>query len=80
VSSREVFPTKPHSCPKCYSGNIKDIEVLGAYNGPLFWECEVCGVQLLRFSRRTTNKHLSKLKELHFDLEGLDTVCEGLPN
>ncbi len=54
--------------------------MLGAYNGPLFWECEVCGVQLLRFSRRTTNKHLSKLKELHFDLEGLDTVCEGLPN
>jgi hypothetical protein len=59
---------------------MKDVEVLAAYNGPLFWECETCGVQLLRFSKRTTDKHLKKLKELFFDLEGMDTICEGLPN
>lgn len=59
---------------------MKDVEVLAAYNGPLFWECETCGVQLLRFSKRTTDKHLKKLKELFFDLEEMDTICEGLPN
>ena len=59
---------------------MKDVEVLAAYEGPLFWECETCGVQLLRFSKRTTDKHLSKLKELYFDLEEMDTLCEGLPN
>tara|TARA_R110001583_G_C5553545_1_gene400549 strand:- start:700 stop:879 length:180 start_codon:yes stop_codon:yes gene_type:complete len=59
---------------------MKDVEVLAAYNGPLFWECETCGVQLLRFSKRTTDKHLNKLKKLFFDLEGMDTICEGLPN
>ena len=59
---------------------MKDVEVLGAYDGALFWECETCGIQLLRFSKRTTDKHLSKLKELYFDLEEMDTLCEGLPN
>ena len=59
---------------------MKDVEVLAAYEGPLFWECETCGIQLLRFSKRTTDKHLSKLKELYFDLEEMDTLCEGLPN
>ena len=59
---------------------MKDVEVLAAYNGPLFWECETCGVQLLRFIKRTTDKHLKKLKELFFDLEEMDTICEGLPN
>ena len=59
---------------------MKDVEVLAAYNGPLFWEWETCGVQLLRFSKRTTDKHLKKLKELFFDLEEMDTICEGLPN
>jgi hypothetical protein len=61
---------------------MKDVEVLGAYDGPLFWECETCGIQLLRFSRRTTDKHLRKVEELHFCLEEewMDHICEGLPN
>jgi len=61
---------------------MKDVEVLGAYDGPLFWECGTCGIQLLRFSRRTTDKHLRKVKGLYYDLEEewMDRICEGLPN
>jgi len=61
---------------------MKDIEVLGAYNGPLLWECGTCGVQLLRFSRKTTEKHLSKVKELYYDLDEnwMERICEEPPN
>tara|TARA_R100000278_G_scaffold22820_1_gene21411 strand:- start:563 stop:844 length:282 start_codon:yes stop_codon:yes gene_type:complete len=78
----KTFPKKPASCPHCYSRDIKDIEVLGAYNGPLFWECGTCGVQLLRFSKTTTNKHLKKVKDLFFDMEEdwMDYICEESPN
>jgi hypothetical protein len=80
IIGNKSFPDKPATCPHCYSEKMKDVEVLGAYNGPLFWECEHCSVQLLRFSKRTTDKHLNKLKDLHFDLEELDNICEGPPN
>jgi ribosomal protein L37AE/L43A len=76
----KVFKNKPETCPHCYSKSMKDVELLGAYNGPLLWECDHCSIQLLRFSKETTNKHLGKLKDLHFDLEELDSICEGLPN
>lgn len=78
----KAFPEKPGKCPHCYSSSMKDVEVLGAYDGPLFWECETCGIQLLRFSRRTTDKHLRKVKGLYYDLEEewMDRICEGLPN
>ena len=80
IVGNKVFPKRPSVCPYCYSKDMKDVELLGAYSGPLFWECEACSVQLLRFSKKTTNKHLGKLRDLHFDLKELDYICEGLPN
>lgn len=76
------FPEKPDKCPHCYGTDMKDIEVLGAYNGPLFWECGTCGVQLLRFSRQTTNKHLKKVENLYYDMDEnwMERICEEPPN
>jgi len=71
----------PDCCPYCNSENtIVGIEVLCAYEGPLFWECSDCGEKLLRFTKRTTVKHLKKTEELHIDLEGLEFICEQPPN
>ena len=71
----------PDECPYCKKqDSIIGIEVLCAYDGPLFWECTDCGEKLLRFTKRTTVKHLKKTEGLHIDLEGLENICEQPPN
>jgi len=71
----------PDVCPYC-SGQktIHGIEIIAAYDGTLFWECEACEEKLLRFTKRTTIKHLQKTCELHIDLEGLEYIWEQEPN
>jgi len=71
----------PGTCPYClFEGSIIGIEILGAYDGTLFWECKKCGERMLRFTKETTVKHLSKTANLFIDLEGLDTIWEQIPN
>ena len=67
----------PDVCPYCSSKDcIHGIEVIAAYNGTLFWECDSCGEKMLRFTKQTTVKHLAKTSELHIDLEGLENIWE----
>jgi len=71
----------PKVCPYCSEEDtIFGIEVIAAYNGTLFWECESCGEKMLRFTKQTTVKHLHKTSELHIELEGLETIWEQVPN
>ena len=71
----------PEPCPYCLKeGAVTGIEILGAYDGTLFWECKKCGERMLRFTKRTTIKHLSKSANLFIDLEGLENIWEQLPN
>lgn len=70
----------PEKCPYCGSTHVTGIEVLCAYEGPLFWECEECGEKMLRFTKQTTVKHLKKTEGLFIDLEGMETICQQPPN
>ena len=38
-SKNKISESKPKSCHKCKSDEILGIEVMGAYDGVLFWEC-----------------------------------------
>ena len=51
-------------CKKCGGTHITQLEVLGAYNGALFWHCEECLTLHLRFSARYTESLLKKAKGL----------------
>jgi hypothetical protein len=70
----------PESCLKCDCDSIKGVEILGAYEGALYWECSSCNEAYLRFTKQTTIKYLEKTVNLFIDLEGLDTIWEQLPN
>jgi len=71
----------PDVCPYCSrQKTIHGIEIIAAYDGTLFWECEACEERFLRFTRRTTVKHLQKTCELHIDLEGLKDIWQQEPN
>jgi DNA-directed RNA polymerase subunit RPC12/RpoP len=71
----------PDVCPYCSTyDSVCGIEVIAAYNGVLFWECEHCNEKMLRFTKQTTVKHLAKTSDLYIDLEGLETIWESEPN
>lgn len=70
----------PSECPYCGDTHIQGIEIIGAKTGPLFWECEDCKQKLLRYTKETTAKYLAKTSELWVDLEGLETICQEIPN
>ena len=55
---------KPEECPKCFSQSIVGVEVIGSYDGILFWECDECDYTVLRFKEATTEKYLQLAKGL----------------
>ena len=75
----KATPSKKE-CPHCTCSNLHDVEILGAYNGALLWECDYCHKFLLRFTRRTTEKHLQKAKDLLIDVSNWEELWEQLPN
>ena len=79
-SSKRWRTEPPNNCPHCSHSDVQGVEILGAYDGPLFWECSKCGEKLLRFTARTTIAYLDKTKDLYIDLEGLDRIWEQTPN
>ncbi len=75
------FKQAPKSCNCCGSKNsIIGIELIGAKQGTLYWECEVCKERYLKFTKQTTIKYLKIASELWIDLGGLENICEQLPN
>lgn len=82
VMGRKVYHKKPESCPYCnsYEG-FCGIEILGAHEGPIFWECETCRRRLLRFTEKTTIKKVQSTDELFYDLDKMeDDLWLEMPN
>ena len=53
------YKNSPNQCQKCGSDNIEPLEVLGAGEEPLFWECQSCDYLHLLRSRIETEALLS---------------------
>ncbi len=64
VDSTKSYRNKVDKCSKCGSREITKLEVLGAYDGTLFWNCDDCLALHLRFSPGYTEKLLRKAKAL----------------
>ena len=59
-----ICKNKPEICPKCFSTDIKGVEVMGSYEGTLFWECYDCDSAILRFEENRTEAYLQLAKGL----------------
>ena len=64
IKSKKISSDRPSKCPKCSSSKIVGVEVIGSYNGILFWECDKCDNAVLRFKEEVTEEYLLKAKEL----------------
>ena len=80
IKGSKRYKDAPEKCNVCSHTEIIGIELLGAKNGVLYWECERCQERFLKFTKQTTIKHLHKASKLWIDLGGLPNICEELPN
>ena len=58
VNSRKIYKDKPSKCPKCKGKQICKLQIYGAKEGALFWECEDCDNKYLMFPIEETLTYL----------------------
>ena len=74
------FKQAPDTCNMCGENHIIGIELIGAKEGTLYWECGLCKEKYLKYTKVTTMKYLKIASELWIDLGGLENICEEIPN
>ena len=62
TDQKAIYKNNPHSCPKCNSEKIVGVEIMGARNGVLLWECEDCYEMFLRYGADETEIELQGAK------------------
>ena len=58
IENDKSYKTRPKKCPSCSKKSIAGLEVIGSYDGSLFWQCMKCGERFLKLSKRKTIKLL----------------------
>ena len=56
----KVYKNKPEKCCKCECDKLVALEVLGASDEVLFWNCAECDHLHLKFSKAITESYLKK--------------------
>tara|TARA_R100001530_G_scaffold128882_1_gene98847 strand:+ start:150 stop:482 length:333 start_codon:yes stop_codon:yes gene_type:complete len=57
-----IFEHRPEVCPHCQAHDIIGIEVMGAEDHVLLWECDECHCVYLKFDKDVTEKELQDAK------------------
>ena len=70
----------PEYCYYCGSDNIVGIEIIGAIEEPLIWECSSCKSHMLKFSESKTENLLKEAPELDITMEEWEVAWQGKPN
>ena len=64
IEQDSAYRKKPSRCPSCKSDRVCGIEIMGGYDGVLFWECDSCEKMFFRFDPEITEEYLQSAKEL----------------
>ena len=54
VEDDKTYKKKPIECPSCSKKSIAGLEILGAHDSSLIWQCMKCGDRFLKLSRTRT--------------------------
>lgn len=57
-----IYKDNPDHCPKCHSDDVVGVEIMGAKNGVLLWECESCNEMFLKYTPDKTEIELQNAK------------------
>ena len=58
----DIYRSKPDNCCKCGSKEVRGVEIMGARNGVLLWECDKCFEMFLKYEAEETEAALQKAK------------------
>jgi hypothetical protein len=61
----EYTKKRPSKCKVCQLETITGIYLLGARDGILYWQCNECRTDYLRYTVRTTEKYLQKATKVY---------------
>ena len=59
---KSIYRKNPPFCPECNSKEIVGVEIMGARNGVLLWECEECYEMFLKYEAEETEIELQGAK------------------
>ena len=59
---KSIYRKNPPFCPECNSKEIVGVEIIGARNGVLLWECEDCYEMFLKYGAEETEIELQGAK------------------
>tara|TARA_R100000781_G_C4080472_1_gene127525 strand:- start:189 stop:515 length:327 start_codon:yes stop_codon:yes gene_type:complete len=62
-NQKQIYRDNPHTCPSCNSSEMVGVEIMGAKNGVLLWECESCYEMFLKYEADETEIELQNAKE-----------------
>ena len=54
VEDTKTYEKRPKECPSCAKKSMAGLEILGAYDSSLIWQCMKCGDRFLKLSRTRT--------------------------
>ena len=54
IEDTTPYKSKPKECPSCSKKSMAGLEVIGAHDSSLMWQCMGCGDRFLKLSRTRT--------------------------
>ena len=63
VTPEKSYESKPKECPSCEKKSMADIEIIGAHESSLLWQCMACGGRFLKYSEKKTEQLLENATE-----------------
>jgi ribosomal protein L37AE/L43A len=63
TDQKAIYKVNPHNCSKCNSKKIVGVEIMGARNGVLLWECEDCYEMFLKYEAEETKDYWTNPKD-----------------
>jgi hypothetical protein len=80
IQGTKISRECPEECYYCGSDNIIGIEVIGALDGPIIWECQHCKEHMLKFTRNKTEKLLQQAPEIEISEKDWEEAWVNGPN
>ena len=62
-NQNEIYRNNPNNCTECNSRDVVGVEIMGARNGVLLWECESCYEMFLKYDAEETEIQLQNAKD-----------------
>ena len=61
-NQKQIYKDNPNCCPNCHCDDIVGVEIMGAKDGILLWECEGCQAMFLKYTADKTEIELQQAK------------------